>query len=419
MKPKKKQILFVVVLVLLVVGFLEAVLRLLAFVSPRVDRFLTSAQISVDVPDARLGYRPNPAYPGHDRQGFRNVDIPAKAHIVALGDSQTYGAGVNPEDTWPRQLESLTGKIVYNMAFGGYGPTHSLALWDEAVTLSPTIVIEAFYFGNDLHDSFHFVYNNGQLTELKSSDPQVQTSVREAERSAPLAHRGQQLFQMCAQTAAVAGVVTTGARDGSSPVRFFSKYSRIYTIFHRAYQRVRLMTRLNTPQDEWERAKSIAEANPAYCEVFSDGQSKTIFTSEYRLVALNLGDPRIAEGLQISLKAIQRMHELAATRKIRFFVVLIPTKETVFRRLWGNPSESFRRNIENEERALNITKDFLVRNHIEYLEALPALQEQLMTGVQPYQVSQDGHPNEHGHRAITKLVATYLESSKISQAQAK
>ena len=406
---KLRQAFFVVVLVLLVIGFLEITLGLLPFVSPRVDRLLTPLWAPPIVPDARLGHRPNPAYPGHDRKGFRNLEVPAKAHSVALGDSQTYGTNVKPEDAWPRQLESLTGKTVYSMAYGGYGPTHSLVLWDEAVALSPTIVIETFYAGNDLFDSFDLVYNHGQLPELKSFDPQLRASVREAEQSEPIAQRVSRMFQMEA---------TTVTREGFSPRRLLAQHSKIYGLLRSAwYESTRLVNKPNnTPQEKWARAKAFAEVHPAYCQVFSDGQFKTVFTSEYRLSALDLGDPRIAEGLQISLRAIQRMHEFADTRNIRFFVVLIPTKEAVFCQLWQNPSLSFRSLTENEERVWRITKDFLEHNGIEYLDSLPALREQLATGIQPYQVSHDGHPNEHGHKAIAKLVAARLESSKTSQA---
>jgi hypothetical protein len=175
----------------------------------------------------------------------------------------------------------------------------------------------------------------------------------------------------------------------------------------------------NTPQDEWETAKAFAAAHPAYCQVFSDGQFKTVFTSEYRLSALDLGDSRIVEGLQISLRAIQSMQGLAAAKNIRFLVVLIPTKEAVFHQLWQHPSVSYRRLIENEERVWRMTKDFLEHNSIEYLDALPVLREQLAIGIQPYKVSYDGHPNEHGHKTIAKLVAAHLESPKTSQTQAE
>ncbi len=176
---------------------------------------------------------------------------------------------------------------------------------------------------------------------------------------------------------------------------------------------MRLIAQLNDDsREKWEKAKAFAEANPAYCQVFSNGQFRTIFTSEYRLSALDLDDPRIAEGLQISLRAIKAMHERATARDIRFLVVLVPIKETVFRGRWQHPSLSYRRLTEEEGRFWTLTKDFLARHGIAYLDTLSALQELLAAGIQPYQVSQDGHPNRHGHRAIAKLVAAHLGSPK-------
>src|SRR5262249_2690014 len=149
------------------------------------------------------------------------------------------------------------------------------------------------------------------------------------------------------------------------------QYSRIYGLLRRAwYESTRLVNQLNnSPQEQWKLAKAFAEAHPAYCQVFSDGQFKTVFTSEYRISAIDLRDLRIVEGLQISLRSIQRMHELATARNIRFLVVLIPTKEAVFRQLWQNSRMSYRNLSENEERVWRIIKDFLKHNGIEYLDA--------------------------------------------------
>ncbi len=105
------------------------------------------------------------------------------------------------------------------------------------------------------------------------------------------------------------------------------------------------------------------------------------------------------------------MHELAIEKNIRFLVVLLPTKEAVFRNHWADPSTSYRSLMENEERFRTIATDFLVKNGIEYLDSLPTLQQQLTKGIRPYRVSHDGHPNEIGQRTIAKLVAAYLESS--------
>jgi len=84
----------------------------------------------------------------------------------------------------------------------------------------------------------------------------------------------------------------------------------------------------------------------------------------------------------------------------------------VFRELRQNPSSSFLTLTESEQRFWKITKEFLEQNRIEFLDALPALREQLGTGMQPYQASTDGHPNELGHRAIARAVASYMESAK-------
>ena len=409
MKLNKKQVSYSIILFFFIIGTLELTLSLLAVVSPRIDTIVgTSDAIPYTVPDEHLGDRPNPAYPGHDRLGFRNPKVPAKAQVIALGDSQTYGTGVESEDAWPRQLESMTGKIVYGMAFGGYGPTHSLILWDEAVALEPQIVIEAFYAGNDLFDSFNHVYNQGQLPALKSADPQSQHRVREAEHSKPIEKHVSQMYQMGATTVAL-----------SLPRRLLSQYSKLYGLLRRMRSEfTRLVSKPNqTAQEEWESAKAFAKACPAYCEVFSHGQFKTIFTTAYRLAALNLGDPRIAEGLQISLRAIQRLHDAAIARNIRFLVLLIPTKETVFRKLWQNPSRTYSNLTEDEERFWRTTKDFLEENGIEYLDALPALQAQLAAGIQPYKVSQDGHPNKHGHRVIAELVTAYLKLPRAAQVE--
>ena len=410
MKLNRKQAFFCVVLFLLVIGLLEVIFRLLAIMSPRADQLL-GAPTPAAVSDGRLGHRPNPAYPGHDRKGFRNPEVPAKAHIVSLGDSQTYGEGVKPEEAWPRQLESMTRKTVYSMAYGGYGPTHSLVLWDEAVALSPKIVIEAFYAGNDLFDSFDLVYNKGQFPTLKSSDPQLQATLREAEQFEPISKRVSRMFGM--ETMPV-------PRSLQRLQRLLSKYSKVYSLLERAwYESGRLTNETRSPEEKWKMAEAFAVAHPAYCQVFNNGQFKTVFTSEYRLSALNLGDPRIAEGLHISLRALQRMHELAVVKNIRFLVVLIPTKEAVFRRLWQNPSESYRSLAENEERVWRITKDFLKSNGVEYLDTLSVLQEQLATGIQPYQVSHDGHPNAQGHEVIAKLVAARLELPKTLHGQTR
>jgi lysophospholipase L1-like esterase len=101
-----------------------------------------------------------------DDEGYRIPagEAPARAasatRILALGDSFTFGVGVNAEDAWPalleRSLDAATEEPVRvrNGGVGGYGPLRSerllaarQAAWD------PQILVHVVYVGNDLEDS--------------------------------------------------------------------------------------------------------------------------------------------------------------------------------------------------------------------------------------------------------------------------
>ncbi len=127
------------------------------FLPPKMD--LLRRPPPVTLSDPRLGTRPNPEFRDRDAAGFRNTAVPSEAFVVAMGDSQTYGTGVDRAENWPHQLQSLTGRSVYGISCGGWGPTQSLLLVDRALALRPRLVVEAFYAGNDLFDSFEKALN--------------------------------------------------------------------------------------------------------------------------------------------------------------------------------------------------------------------------------------------------------------------
>src|SRR5437667_5453104 len=75
------------------------------------------------VSDPVMSYVPSPsAMAGFDKWGFRNRQVPESADIVAVGDSHTYGNMARMVESWPYVLGRLTGRQVYNMGLGGYGP---------------------------------------------------------------------------------------------------------------------------------------------------------------------------------------------------------------------------------------------------------------------------------------------------------
>jgi hypothetical protein len=404
----RRHLLFYCFSAIITVALIEALLAMLAWTFPKVNRLLAPPWTTVS--DDRLDRRPSPGVPGHDARGWRNPTAYRKADVVALGDSQTYGENVAAAEIWPRRLEAMISHPVYDMAYGGYGPVHSLLLWREATDLEPRVVIEALYSGNDLYDAFNIVYNRGQLPELKSAEARIRKQVEDAEKIEPISQRVDRLFRM-GRAAPPASQDDPGASSPPTGLRaFLGAHSRIFGLLRRA--RFELHTNEVAPalsDMSWDDAKAFALQNPACCEVFTSGEFKTILTADYRLSALNLEDPRIGEGLRLCLESIRRMNELASAKDIKLVVLLIPTKELVFREQWKSPSRNFVLLVENEERMWQIVKEHLGQHRIVYVDALPALREQLGGGRQPYPVTQDGHPNRYGHLAIAQALAPVVQ----------
>src|SRR5580700_1175979 len=98
---------------------------------------------------------PSSAAKGFDKWGFRNREVPITSDIVAIGDSHTYGNTATMEESWPKVLERLTGRHVYNMGMGGYGPNqYFYLLKDRALRLKPRAIICGLYMGDDFENAF-------------------------------------------------------------------------------------------------------------------------------------------------------------------------------------------------------------------------------------------------------------------------
>ncbi len=193
MRFDRKKFLFPVITLIIVIIIFEFTLQILSITFPKINMLFS--RIPRHLEDKSLGIRPNPAFPEHDKKGFRNETVPLKISIVCMGDSQTYGATIPRPYAWPQQLAILDKIKTYNMAYGGYGPTHSLLLLDEAIKLKPKFIIEAFYSGNDLYDSYNHVYQKGQLPDLKSSDKNILKAIANAENIQPLDKHISRLFR--------------------------------------------------------------------------------------------------------------------------------------------------------------------------------------------------------------------------------
>jgi lysophospholipase L1-like esterase len=126
------------------------------------------------------------------------------------------------------------------------------------------------------------------------------------------------------------------------------------------------------------------------------------------MTGMSLEDPRIAEGHRICLDAILRMQEIASNQGIDFRVLLIPTKELVFKDLVATPSPAYRALVANEEEMWSRSTRFFEAHGIRAFDALPTLRSELVARRQPYPMSDSGHPKRDGQAAIARLVAEQL-----------
>jgi len=381
--------LFVAILGSLIIS--EILLHIISYAFPKQSYQIWPKPV---VEDRELMYRPNPGHPEHDKNGFRNKCVPAAADIVALGDSQTYGVTVKREYAWPHQLALFTDFTVYNMAYGGYGPVHSLILFDEAAAFNPKLIIYAFYSGNDLCDSYRLVYGLSQQMELKSKDERTLRAIQALENKAPL--------------------IQKPARS----TRLFHEAPKLYIVLSRLKNKVigffKPIKKRASKHTRWDEVKAAALENPKRIEIYESNDVRTAFTPAYRLTGVNFEDVRILEGFNISMRAIEKMALLSKINGNEFMVLLIPTKELVFKDLVNLKimSAEYNKLLEHEETLWINTKNYLTGLNVKFIDILPVFRKLVSNAVHPYEATRTGHPNELGHYAIARQISDYLRAAK-------
>lgn len=407
MKWNLKHVAFSIVVLVTTTLLCELALQIAALLLVK-DDTIHFQPVPLQVEDPVLGIRGNPLHLGHDRHGFRNLSVPDRASIVALGDSQTYGVGVYPEQAWPAQFARMTGTPTYNMAFGSYGPTHSLLLLEEALALKPDLVIEAFYAGNDLFDSYVHVHKKGQLPELGSVRFDTLQRLAEAEKTGSIEEKARGLVR-----SALIWKRRSLPPSQTPAERLASRYElvRLGREIVRRMTRGQDRTRHDPRQFDdayWQLVREESLDQAGHRIIFQYRSLRTVFTPRYRLLGIDLRDPRIEEGLKIALSAIDHMNARLKLAGIPLLVLLVPTKELVFKSVAPlDDAQSWKfygSLIENEEEVWRRTKVSLRDLDIQYIDALPVLQTLIQDGAQPYPVSWDGHMNVIGHRAVADLV---------------
>jgi hypothetical protein len=330
------------------------------------------------VKDDVLGAVPSPsAMAGFDKWGFRNREVPESADIVAVGDSHTYGNTARMVDSWPDVLGRLTGRRVYNLGMGGYGPNQYFYLsTTKALSLKPRIIIWGLYMGDDFEGAYSLTYGLDHWAYLRKLPPQkVDPNVWEDPED---------------------------NRWGGETRVWLSRHSLLYQlIFHAG-----LGNRLKGEVQIKNAAQLHPDADTSL--IIPEKNIAEAFVPKAMLTRLDQENPNIREGMRITFELLRQMNEICRQNNVQFLVVVIPTKELVFSDYLEHNTkipldDVIDKLLVNERLALERTFKFMEDENIAYVDALPAMKNAV--GEQLYARSAgDMHPSKNGYRVIAEAV---------------
>lgn len=313
---------------------------------------------------------------GFDAWGFRNRRVPDTADIVVIGDSQSYGSSATMDDSWPYVLGRLSGRSVYNMSLGGYGPNQYLQLLKtKALSLKPRMIVVGLAMGDDFDNAFLITYGLDHWARLRTLPlEKVDVDIWNAPAN-PTWHKRLRLW--------------------------LTRHSVAYQIIvhgpvlERLYGEIEIR---NAPR-LYDSAALLRVPDRNIAEVFlpkaflrrNDQQRATV-----------------REGMRITLALLAEMNDLCRQHHVAFLVAVIPTKEMVFSEYFdADPGLALRdvldRLVANERMAREKLFAFFSEARIAYADALPALQRAAERKIFT-RLAGDIHPNRDGYHVIAEAV---------------
>jgi hypothetical protein len=164
---------------------------------------------------------------------------------------------------------------------------------------------------------------------------------------------------------------------------------------------------------DYEIDREWTQAYPDHGTVCNDDNIRTVFTTAYRLTALDLDDSRIAEGLRITKVALWRTQQTVDGHGVKLLVLLIPTKELVYADLMqreGKSTGTYSRLVEMENTARGEIKSWCAEKHIACADALPELRNAIARRQQIYPSTTESHPNAAGYAVLAATAAQALNN---------
>jgi len=336
------------------------------------------------VPDPILGAVLKVHGSGYDAWGFRNPKVPSSVDIVAIGDSHTFGNCAKMNESWPYVVGRLTGKSVYNMALGGYGPNqYDYLLKTKALSLKPKMIICGLYLGDDFENAYKITYGLDYWSYLRE---------RPAEK--------------------VDFDIWEHPADPTWDKRvrnWLSRNSLVYKlVFHGSLlARLKGDVQIQNASRLYDSATALILKDKNICEAFLPTGI---------LNRLDQTNPGVQEGMRITFRLLDDMNQICRANNIEFVVAIIPPKEAVFADYLEHNnnlplSDVLDKLIANERVAHEKVFEFFNKSGIRYVDTLPALKQAVEHELYA-RTAQDIHPNKNGYRVIAEAVAADVRNQR-------
>lgn len=299
-----------------------------------------------------------------DPLGFRNAwPWPDRAEIVVVGDSLTFGFGVEDEDSWPYLLARPdSSRRVINLSLIGAGPQQYLRVFERfGVTLRPKLLVVGLFAQNDFWDADRFDrwlesgLGGNFMTWQDFRPKRVGFSIQE-------------------------------------PLASFESLLRLNVLptLRRSYLHKLL----------WALRGGFEAETATPPRIFRFANGKRLRLRESDMLSKSASAQPGYREFDLVLGALREIHALAARHGTRTLIVMQPGKEQVYLPLMGET-------VDDLTVALRSALD---RLSIDYLDLEPEFRARAADGEQLfYEV--DAHPNKVGHALTAQLVMAHIKQN--------
>jgi lysophospholipase L1-like esterase len=307
-----------------------------------------------------------------DGHGFRNAQPwPETAEIVTVGDSMTFGYGVEDDQSWPALVaKNLSPNRLINLGLNGAGPHQYLRVYETFGTrLHPKVLIVGFLVRNDFWDADMFdrwLKSGARVNYMVWRDFGRPRSTS-LNLNQPIGDLIVSILWRC---------------------HLLASNSRLYNFLHHV-------------------RKSLKK----YLQGYGLSELKTFQAPEGTQLQLDLGgfmnQAAIAQpgnrAFDITVETLQQLNSIARANGTKVVVILQPSKEEVYLPLMGETNFDA-----DPGRPLRVK---LEEVGIPYLNLLPDFRSRAAKGeVLFFEV--DGHPNARGYALIAELVVAHLKNNR-------